>query len=126
MIGRSDTPGPGSPPIEPNGASPEPLSSWLNIHGRQAVHDQAGPAPLGHGVEADRHAGVDDERHDAGPPRAERPGHAPDADDTERERTEDQHGAQQRPWRRRTGSRARRAPPSMVGAGLTEPSPTSR
>ena len=33
MIGRSETPGPGSPPIDPNGASPEPFSSWLNIQG---------------------------------------------------------------------------------------------
>ncbi len=34
--GRSDTPGPTSPPSEPKGTRPEPLASWLAIHGTSA------------------------------------------------------------------------------------------
>ena len=32
-IGRSDTPGPGSPPMDPNGARRDPLSRWFIIQG---------------------------------------------------------------------------------------------
>jgi len=55
MIGRSDTPGPGSPPIDPNGARPEPLSSWFSIQGAEAVHDEPLQRPWATAFEADRH-----------------------------------------------------------------------
>ncbi len=96
ITGRSDDAGPRRVAADgAEGGQPRALGQLVDHPRGEAVHHQAGPASLGDGVEAHRDAGVDDERHDPGPTRAEGSGQAPHPERSERQRAEDEHGAQQ-------------------------------